>query len=537
MRGLHALVLTLSAVLADSAAREPSAGATLIVANRRVFTFRVTSYGSAPAERLAAARARLDAVPLRGPVEKVEVRPLQLGKERATAILVGPRFLFHVVEGDVDAAAGETTESVAQQAAHTLTEALQAEREQRSLRLLIRSLLLTLVGTAVAVALLWAVVRLRRVALALVARITTQKGYRLWGVDVGPIIRSALRGLLFVVFWLLVLSLSEAWLTYVLALFPLTRPWSDALLGSVLGLLGQVGRALLGAVPDLVIAVVILLIGRGIADFVSGVVRRVEAGTGTVPGIHPETAGATRRLLVGAVWLVTIAAAYPYLPGSGSDAFKALSLVVGLGLSLGSTGIVAQAMSGLVIIYSRALSRGDCVRIGTTEGVVTEVTLLSTRLLTLQGEEVTIPNTVVVNGAMTNFGRAGRGKGALISARVSIGYDAPWRQVHALLLEAAGKTAGLRADPAPYVLQRALDDFYVQYELVASVENPVDRPLVASALHARIQDAFNEAGVQIMSPHFVLQPRTPVLGQAPPEKPPGPDEAADRIASTARQSR
>jgi small-conductance mechanosensitive channel len=264
-------------------------------------------------------------------------------------------------------------------------------------------------------------------------------------------------------------------------------------------------------------------------------VHRVEEGTGTVPGVHPETAGATRRLLVGAVWLVTIAAAYPYLPGSGSEAFKALSLVVGLGLSLGSTGIVAQAMSGLVIIYSRALSRGDCVRIGNTEGVVTEVTLLSTRLLTLQGEEVTIPNTVVVNGAVTNFGRAGRGKGALISARVSIGYDAPWRQVHALLLEAAGKTAGLRAEPAPYVLQRGLDDFYVQYELVATVENPVDRPLVASALHARIQDAFNEAGVQIMSPHFVLQPRAPVLGQAQPEKPPGPGEAADRITSAARQ--
>ena len=111
------------------------------------------------------------------------------------------------------------------------------------------------------------------------------------------------------------------------------------------------------------------------------------------------------------MWLVTIAAAYPYLPGSGSEAFKALSLVVGLGLSLGSTGIVAQAMSGLVVIYSRALSRGDCVRIGEVEGVVTEVHLLSTRLLTIQGEEVTIPNTVVVNGPVKNFGRATRGRG------------------------------------------------------------------------------------------------------------------------------
>jgi len=208
-------------------------------------------------------------------------------------------------------------------------------------------------------------------------------------------------------------------------------------------------------------------------------------------------------------------------------------VLVGLGLSLGSTGIVAQAMSGLVVIYSRALSRGDCVRIGEIEGVVTEVHLLSTRLLTIQGEEVTIPNTVVVNGPVRNFGRAMKGQGALVSARASIGYDVPWRKAHALLLDAARETPGIRADPAPYVLQRALDDFYVQYELVAAVENAVDRPYVASALHGRIQDVFNAAGVQIMSPHYVFQPRHPVLGD------PAPAEGArtERPAATGGNGR
>jgi small-conductance mechanosensitive channel len=400
-----------------------------------------------------------------------------------------------------------------------LTEALVAEREQRSVRLVVRSSLLAFVGTVLAAGLLWVLFRARRAAHLGVGRISRREGFRLWGVDFGPTIRSTLRGLVFVFFWALVLSVIEIWITYVLSLFPLTRPWSDALLGTVVGLLAQLGRALLAGLPDLLTAVVILLIGRGAAGFVSNVVRRVEEGSASLPGVYPETAGATRRLLVGAVWLVTIAAAYPYLPGSGSEAFKGLSLVVGLGLSLGSTGIVAQAMSGLVVIYSRALSRGDCVRIGDTEGVVTEVHLLSTRLLTIQGEEVTIPNTVVVNGPVKNFGRASKGQGALVSARVSIGYDAPWRKVHALLLDAAKETSGLRADPPPYVLQRALDDFYVQYELVAAVENPVDRPLVASALHGRIQDGFNAAGLQIMSPHFVLQPRQPVLGEAAPADP------------------
>jgi small-conductance mechanosensitive channel len=533
MSGLPALLLSVSLA---AAAGEPPRGPTLDVANRKVFTFRATVAGSSPAERLASAQARLEQLPTRGPPEQVEIRPVQLGSEKGTAVLVASRLLFTVAEGDVDLQGGETTESMARQAAQVLTEALAAEREQRSLRLLVRSLLLSLASSVIAAGTLWLFVRARRAADLGVARISRREGFRLWDVDFGPIIRSSLRALVFVFFWTLALTVIEVWLTYVLSLFPLTRPWSDALLGSVLGLLARLGRALLGGIPDLLTALVILLIGRAVAGFVSSAVHRVEEKSAVLPWVHPETAGATRRLLVGTVWLVTIAAAYPYLPGSGSEAFKALSLVVGLGLSLGSTGIVAQAMSGLVVIYSRALSRGDCVRIGDIEGVVTEVHLLSTRLLTIEGEEVTIPNTVVVNGPVKNFGRASKGQGALVSARVGIGYDAPWRKVHALLLDAARETPGLRPEPAPYVLQRALHDFYVQYELIASVENPVDRPLVASALHARIQDGFNTAGIQIMSPHFALQPRAPVLGEGPPAAP-GESGRVDRPAAAGVHAR
>jgi len=515
MRAVSALLLS----LALAAGADRSAGVTLEVANRKIFTFRATVVGSSPAERLESARARLEQLPSSGPAEKIETHPLQLAKERGTAVMVGPRLVFIVADGDVDLQGGETTEGVAGQAARMLAEALGAEREQRSVRLLLRSLLLAAMATAIMAGVIWLFVRARRAAHLGVARLRRHEGVRLGGVDFGPILRSTLRGLTFLLFWTLLISVVEVWLTYVLSLFPLTRPWSDALLGSVLGLLKGLGRTLLGGLPDLLTAIVILLIGRAIAGFVSTVVQRVEQGSAVLPGVYPETASATRRILVGAVWLVTIAAAYPYLPGSGSEAFKALSLVVGLGLSLGSTGIVAQAMSGLVVIYSRALSRGDCVRIGEVEGVVTEVHLLSTRLLTVQGEEVTIPNTVVVNGPVKNFGRATKGQGALVSTRVSVGYDTPWRKVHGLLLDAARETPGIRGDPAPYVLQRALDDFYVQYELFAAVENPVDRPVAASALHGRIQDGFNTAGVQLMAPHYVFQPAHRVLGETPSAEP------------------
>jgi small-conductance mechanosensitive channel len=528
-----ALLVTSLLTLAGETPPPPSS-ATLTAANRNIFTFRATSGAIAPAERMEMARLRLEDTPLRGPLPSVEVRPLTLGDERATAVLVNNRYVFHVSERDLVPGSGETTDEVATRAAQALREALLADREQRSVRLLVRSFLLAGIGTVIAGGLLFLFIRGRRLAYAGAARLRRAQNFRLWGVDFGPFLRSTVRAIVFVLFWALVLSLVEVWLTYVLSLFPLTKPWGDALLGAVLGLLAKIGRGLLGAVPNLVTAAVILLVGRAAARFVSSVVHRVEQGTGTVPGIYPETASATRRLLVGLVWLVTIAAAYPYLPGSGSEAFKGMSLIVGLGLSLGSSGIVAQAMSGLVVIYSRALSRGDCVRIGETEGVVTEVNLLSTRLITIQGEEVTFPNTVVLSGAVKNYGRSRNGQGAIVSSKVSIGYDAPWRQVHALLLGAAKETSGLRANPSPYVLQRSLDDFYVQYELIAWVDNPVDRPVIASVLHACIQDAFNAAGVQIMSPHYVLQPRKPVLSEAAPAEAKAP---ADRPASAAGKGR
>jgi small-conductance mechanosensitive channel len=185
---------------------------------------------------------------------------------------------------------------------------------------------------------------------------------------------------------------------------------------------------------------------------------------------------------------------------------------------------VNQAMSGLVVVYSRAFREGDYVRIGDHEGTVVRRGSLATKIRNVRNEEVTVPNGVVITAPTVNYTRLAGGSGALVSATISIGYDAPWRQVHALLQLAATRTTGLRAEPAPYVVQRALSDFYVEYQLVTQAERSEDRPLAQSRLHAAIQDAFNEHGVQIMSPHFLAQPSAPVVVPrerwgAPPAKP------------------
>ena len=265
-------------------------------------------------------------------------------------------------------------------------------------------------------------------------------------------------------------------------------------------------RAALGALPGFGMVVLIFLIARYVARLSGAFFERVERGTVSVAWLDPETARATRRIFGVLIWFFAIAVAYPLVPGSSSDAFKGLSVFVGVVASLGSAGVANQIMSGLVVIYSRAIQTGDYVRIGEHEGVVAELGVLSTKLLTRRKEEISIPNALLVGTATLNWSRRAGSEGAIAATSVTIGYDAPWRQVHALLLLAAERTPGVKPAPRPLVLQKALSDFFVEYQLLVHIERPQDRIPILSELHAQIQDAFNEYGVQIMSPHFEAQP-------------------------------
>jgi len=252
------------------------------------------------------------------------------------------------------------------------------------------------------------------------------------------------------------------------------------------------------------------VIARGVSGFFLG----VEQGRITIHGFHPETARATRRLVVFVIWIFSLTVAYPYIPGSNTEGFKGIGVLAGLIVSLGSAGLVNQVMSGLVIIYSRAFRVHDYVSIGDTEGLVTDLGLLSTKLLTVQKEEIVIPNATLVGMKAVNYTRLANDQGSVASTSVTIGYDAPWRQVHSMLLLAASRAAGVCRQPPPRVIQRSLGDFYIEYCLMVQLlpmERPEERPIVLSELHGHIQDIFNEHGVQIMSPHFMMQPPQPVV--------------------------
>ena len=263
--------------------------------------------------------------------------------------------------------------------------------------------------------------------------------------------------------------------------------------------------------PGLFAVALVFLVARFIVRTLDGFFASVEAGEIQLGWLPAETAMPTRRLAVALVWVLALVVAYPRFPGSSTDAFKGISVFLGIMISLGSAGFVNQVMSGLALMYSRALRPGDVVKIGDHVGRVLQLGTFSTKLTTYRGEEVTIPNAVVIGSPTRNYSSLARATGPVLHTEVTIGYDAPWRQVHAMLLRAAERTPGLRREPAPLVLQTSLADFYVVYELIARLESPEAWAEALGALHGNIQDEFNEHGVQIMSPHFMGQPQQNVV--------------------------
>jgi small-conductance mechanosensitive channel len=313
--------------------------------------------------------------------------------------------------------------------------------------------------------------------------------------------------------WLFVLVISHQWLSFVLARYPYTRPWADVLDDFLLGLASRIGRAVADAVPGLLTALVIFAIARAVTKLADGFFERVHDGQIRLGWLDADVVVPSRRIAKVVVWLFALAMAYPYLPGAGTEAFKGLSVLVGLMVSLGASNLVGQAASGLILTYGRVFRRGDYVRVAEHEGTVTELGVFATRIRTGLGEELTISNSSILGATTKNYSRAVKGAGFVLDTTVTIGYDTPWRQVHAMLVEAALQTPGVLADPTPQVFQTALSDWYPEYRLVCQAvpSEPRPRALILSALHANIQDVFNQYGVQIMSPQYVLDPSEPKL--------------------------
>jgi len=300
----------------------------------------------------------------------------------------------------------------------------------------------------------------------------------------------------------LLLGCLAVYLILVLSWLPWTHGTASLLIEWALTAVTSIGAGILDYMPKLFFIAVIVIITRYVIKGLLFLFKAAEKGRLSLPGVSPDLAMITYKIVRFLVLAFAVVMAYPYLPGSQSEALKGVSLFIGVIFSLGSTSAVANAMAGLSLVYMKAFQVGDRVKIGDTMGDVLEMRMNVTRIRTIKNVEVTLSNKQVLDSPIVNYSTEARTRGLILHTAVTIGYDAPWRTIHRLLTEAARKTEHIQKEPAPFVLQTALNDFYVSYELNAYTDQPNRMADIYSHLHQNIQDSFNEAGVEIMSPHY-----------------------------------
>lgn len=309
--------------------------------------------------------------------------------------------------------------------------------------------------------------------------------------------------------FLLLLLLAYLYAQYALDQFPSTRPVAQELAGYLLDPLRTMGSELLAELPSLMFLLVLIIVVRFVLRFLKFWFAAVASGALHVAGFEPQWAEPTYRLVRIGVVAFALVVAYPYIPGSGSEAFKGLSIFAGVLISIGSSSFISNYMAGYTLIYRRLFAVGDRVQIGDVVGEVLETRVQVTRLRTYKNEEVIIPNSTILNSVVTNYTKLAASRGLILHTSVGIGYEVPWRQVEGMLLTAAERTSGVLKEPKPFVLQTGLGDFAVTYEINAYVGSTEQIAQRYDELHANIQDVFNEYGVQIMTPAYEGDPEVP----------------------------
>ncbi|MHA6248602.1 mechanosensitive ion channel family protein [Pontibacter sp. CAU 1760] len=291
------------------------------------------------------------------------------------------------------------------------------------------------------------------------------------------------------------------------SIFPWTEGYADTLLQYILNPLRDIGLGLINYIPNLLTILVIVVVTHYVVKFLRFLADEVETGKLEIAGFYKDWAAPTYNIVRFLLYAFMFVVIFPYLPGSDSPIFQGVSVFIGILFSLGSSSAIGNMVAGLVLTYMRSFKLGDRIKIGDISGDVIEKTLLVTRVRTTKNEDITIPNAMILNNHTTNFTSCSEQseKGLVLHTTVTIGYDVPWPKVHQALIDAALATPNIEKSPQPFVLQTSLDDFYVSYQLNAYTFAANKMAVTYSNIHQNIQDKFNEAGIEILSPHYRAQ--------------------------------
>jgi small-conductance mechanosensitive channel len=471
-------------------------GETLFYVPARMFTF-------SPEDRAKTIAERVEWLSRQTPAR---IRAVHIeNAETTTAIVSDEVVIATITDGDAQAT-GKTRQALAEDYTRAIQSRALALREQYSLRTILLGALYSVLALALAIFIFkflafgssklhgkfdaWHGVYIRSIRIQRLELVPAER--------ITNILHTTARVTRFVLSVLLLYALVAVDTSF----FPWTQGYSATLLDYFLVPLRLVWNALTSYLPNLFFLVVIFLVAYYLAKFVKVFFREVGKRSISIPGFYAEWAMPTYKIVRFLIVVFTLIVAFPYLPGSKSPAFQGVSIFFGLLISLGSSSAISNVVAGTVLTYTRAFELGDRVKIGETVGDIVEKTLLVTRIRTIKNVDISIPNAMVLSSHIENYSSVAKQDGLVLHTSVTIGYDAPWRKIHELLISAAQSTANILQQPKPYVLQTALDDFYVSYEINAFTNEANRMAQTYSDLHQNIQDKFYEAGVEIMSPHI-----------------------------------
>ncbi|WP_165022239.1 mechanosensitive ion channel family protein [Dysgonomonas sp. ZJ279] len=287
-------------------------------------------------------------------------------------------------------------------------------------------------------------------------------------------------------------------------LFPDTKDISDRLLDYVVSPFKSIIKSVIDYMPKLFTIIVIVVIFKYLQKFLRSIADKIAEGKITLKSFYPDWARPTYNIIKVILFVFMFILIFPYLPKSDSNIFQGVSVFAGIIISLGSTSIIGNLVAGLVITYMRPFKLGDRIKMGDCVGNVIEKTALVTRIKTPKNEVITIPNSTVMSSQTVNYSFSAKEYGLILYTPVTIGYDVPWQKVHELLLEVAQRTDNLSKKQKPFILQTALNDFYVEYQLNVYIKEANMMPKVYSDIRQNVQNVFAEAGVEVMSPHYII---------------------------------
>jgi small-conductance mechanosensitive channel len=501
---LAALVICSAAIAAADAflPKGVSEPAEVVFEGEVLFSVLLPEGTFSPDERAGIIEDRLSRL-----AEEDSLPALEVFRENNEWKITAGQVLLHTVREDEAVLVGVGAEALARQRAERMQAALETYKSVRTWEGRARLAAVEGGGLLLFLFLGWFWKRVERLMQKLIpwvaavasARAQLQK----WQVLTPVVVETRLRQLWGVIYRLGWLMLLYIYASFSLSFFSWTKDFSGKLLSFLLSPISQILQWLIEQLPNLMMIVVILILSRYVLRLIHTVFRQLQNGNLKLSGFYAEWAEPTYRI-VRLLWiLLTLVVLFPYIPGSNSEVFKGVSVFVGVLVSLGSSSLMSQMMAGAALIYTRAFRVGDRIKVGDAVGDVMGKGLLAVKLKTVKNEEITIPNATVLSSHVMNYSLLAEGPGLILYTEVTIGYDVPWRKVHELLLQAAKETAGILEQPRSFVLQRALNDFYGVYQLNAYTRQPHYMLEIYSELHQRIQDIFFEAGVEIMSPHYI----------------------------------